>query len=365
MLVVIWAICLAIFLRFMEPPAMSDQIGYFLDADDPSSIGIGVRDFRIGLLLPLNVLMRLFGYSELSYYFFPFLAFAGTTSVIFGLGRAYFSTFTGLFAAFLFAVTPAVLGDVSHLLPDYFTATLVGAAVLVLIHATRGMSAGTRSTNRLTALFALAGMLLGLSYLVREFAVLVYPMIGLAMLLLRVRFRYFAALGAGALFFLGLEFIWGALHYGDPFTRLRYVVFTRQEVVAAMDFADVPYETEFWPALWQFFDRGSVNFPILSWLFILGLLSFVWLAIRATRRYAYLVAWGLTSWILLSVIAVIPTLGGDLILRLHKFRYWVLGLPPLYVVIAASVWLGPQALMRLLVDRRMPARITTPPAEVG
>ncbi|MGB6228725.1 MAG: glycosyltransferase family 39 protein [Litorimonas sp.] len=347
----IWVCCLLIFIRFIEPPRMSDQMRYFMDAADPENIGVGVRDFRIGLIFPLHLFMKVFGYSELSFYFLPFLAFAGTASVIYLLGRFYFNDLTGLFAAYLFCTTPAVLREVSELLPDYFSAMLIGFAVLLMATATRADSENDISEAKLLALFACSGLLLGWAYLAREFATLIYPILGIAMVLLKVRVKHIFALSAGALLMLGVELLWNLYHYDDPLTRIRYVVFTRRELLTSPYFSSLAYETNFWPAFLQFFNIGSERSLMNGWLFMLGLGSLAVLALSAPRRYAYLVVWGLTSWALLTTIAIIPTFGGEMILRLHKFRYWAIVLPPLYIAVAATLCLGPSKLVQAFAKR--------------
>src|SRR5690606_10453071 len=88
---------------------------------------------RIGLTIPVWLMIKLFAYSEAAYYAVPYLSAAGLVVTTYWLGRLLDSRATGLFAGLLVFVNPFVIDDGSQLLPDIPATTLLTAAITLLI----------------------------------------------------------------------------------------------------------------------------------------------------------------------------------------------------------------------------------------
>lgn len=327
--IVIGLVSLVHFHFFRAPPMLADALDYFSAAWELPDTEPTHRHLRIGLLWPLWALQRVFGYSELAYYFLPWFASAALGFATWWLGRLLFSARVGWVAGLVVMLLPPYAAHISLLLPDYLSAALFVFVVCLLWVANNRREA---SAGGATWVMFLAGVLLGWSYLVREFIVLFFPAVGAMLLLLRAPPRHWLAFSAGAILMYLLEFAWGWIVYGDPFIRLQ----SGGARETALEFSTSTSEI-----VAQFITRFTPRSG--GWLIggaaILGLLAMAAGAIRRQRSFAVLAVWGLYGWILFTAIALLPVLileEGTTYLRMHLFRYWSLILAPVFVAAAAA-----------------------------
>jgi len=128
---------------------------------------------RTGLLLPVALLVKVFGPGEWALVAYPFLLSMCGIVLAFIAGRLFFNEFAGLLAAAVMAVLPMDVRMASQLLTDVPAAFLYNAALLSAY-----VGAQRETPLRKVAWAVLAGAAFGASWLTRESAVYVVPVIG-------------------------------------------------------------------------------------------------------------------------------------------------------------------------------------------
>jgi hypothetical protein len=336
---------IALFLYFQTPPSLSDQMDYFYHAAHPDELRSTHRHLRIGLILPTWLAIQAFGYSELGYYAIPAL---GSLLLVLGtwlIGRMLFSRCTGAFAALLIVYNPWVLSDITDLLPDYLSAGLFTVAMGLLLWCWRTGRLSARPTYWATlGIMTLVGFLLGWCYLTREYVVILFPVVMFIALAMRGQVMPFIAVASGAAACWFLEIVWGFLKYSDPLARLHSVASPRSSLgFVEMDIVKIVFQLPLF-----FVDRSAGL--IFVFLLVCGFTIGLWHAICGDRRWQVLMCWFIGGWLFFTVIALLPVflLGEERVyLRMHKFRYWALILPPALIAGVA----GSGQLTSLLVTR--------------
>lgn len=335
LLLAIIAAGVVIQLWLLKPPAFGDQLDYFYAASSLPDVSPSHRHLRIGLLLPVWLAIQLFGYAETAYYFIPFLGFLGLAASTYLVGKRVRGTPTAFLGCFLISFNPYILWESSHLLPDVFaTACLTFSIVLVLLAAQKN---GPWSRSSTSFLLFLAGFVVGWSYLVREFTLILFPLLAFLAWTYRIRWRGLLLLGAGAFAAFGLELAWGAWVYDDPLLRV-HILSSRGtswepgpgSPRIEMDALRIVFQL---PIL--FLQRDWGTFHVL--VFAFSLAGGLFYTIKKDKGLAFLFAWLCTCLIFFTMIGLMPVLLERPLLRMHKFRYWLPILPPLYVLGSATL----------------------------
>jgi hypothetical protein len=330
-----WLVVTLAHLRFPHP---SDQLNYLRAAAQfPHALSPATEIHQItrfGLLIPVRLVMTVFGYSQTSYYVVPVLGTLGLLLGTYALGTLLFSRWVGATGALVVLAATPVFTDSTDLLPDVLATGLFTSALAVAVAIRQHrLSAGR------WVLFAL-GLLLGWSYLVREFIVFVWPLIPV-LVYRRVGWSGLAWLAAPiAALGLGETLLCWAL-YDDPLARVKAVTGHAQGYSPpriAGSFRDKPrsvYLLRLPSTLGQYPEGRWLN--LLLGLTLLG-------GLVRLRRFALPVAWCALLWVPLSL------LGGVLdpakpSLRLQLIRYWfpifpgfVLGGLGLIWLVAGFLW---------------------------
>ncbi|MCW2918511.1 MAG: hypothetical protein JWN52_6579 [Actinomycetia bacterium] len=325
-----WLVVTVLHLRFPYP---SDQLNYLRAAARFPQPLVPVTEIhqvtRFGVLIPVRLAMTVFGYSQASYYVVPVL---GTLVLLLGtyaLGTLLFSRWVGVTGALVVVAATPVFTDSTDLLPDVLATGLFTGALAVAVAIRR---------HRLPAgrwvLLAL-GLLVGWSYLVREFIVFVWPLIPV-LLYRRVGWSGLAWLAAPiAALGLGETLLCWAL-YDDPLARVKAVTGHAQGYAPpriAGSFRDKPRSVYLLrlPATLRQYPEGR-------WLKLLLGLTLLGGLVRL-RRFALPVAWCALLWVPLSL------LGGVLdpakpSLRLQLIRYWFPIFPAFVLGGLGLIWLA-------------------------
>lgn len=348
-------LAVALFFAFLRPPAMSDQLGYFIAASDLSQTAPSHRDLRTGLIAPVWAAIQMFNYSELAYYLVPLLTFVAQILGIWLLARLTLSRATSFIACALYMLTPSILLEASHLLPDYTAAALLTFSFYCLalpyVRRREGRPLDPRSE---VAFYAAAGLFMGWAYLAREYVVILFPVIGAMMLYYRAGWARWAAFCATALGCFVFELVWCQLLHGDPLARFSAVSSPRQ--------TERVFSTDAWEIILQLFATvGVQSGPGMEVLFMLGLGALFVALVIAPRRYLYFAGWGVAAWLFFTLVALLPVLILDedqVYLRMQKFRYWAMLLPPLYIGMALVLFETPKWLTARAVES---AALAQPP----
>lgn len=326
---------------------LADALDYFSTAQLLPEVTPTHRHLRIGMIWPLWALIQSVGYVEAAYYLLPWLACFLLGFSTWWLGRSLFCARVGWVGGLVVMLLPPYAMHVSMLLPDYLSVGLFTLGVAAVSH---GSCVRWRAGISLQLLLFGAGVLVGWSYLVREFVAAFFPCLGAAMLLLRVPVRGWVSFCLGALLVYGLEPLWGWLVYGDPFIRLSVAGGPRDtRLPLSMDVVDV---------LLQFPTRflGRAGGEALAGFMVFGLVAAGVGAVRGGRSWRVLAVWALPGWAFFTVIALLPILmlgEGSTYLRMHLFRYWAMILPPVVLGAVAGVFAIHDWLLRRGVGGRV------------
>lgn len=179
---------------------------------------------RWGLIGPAALVFSIFGISDLSLGFYPFLCSLGTIYLAFLAGQRWWNRKIGLTAALLVAFFPLDVLFASHFFPAAPVAFYSGAALYATLRAVDAQSGRS---------FLLAGFLLGLAYTVRATALFALPPMAIIMgmglwrlhrrmaprLLLKHLFKALSLFALGLFIVLILEWVVMAVLTGSPFFR--------------------------------------------------------------------------------------------------------------------------------------------------
>ncbi|MEQ7123228.1 hypothetical protein ABN034_01795 [Actinopolymorpha sp. B11F2] len=323
----------AIAVLYRLSPYPSDQLNYFDAAREfphRSSTGGGEHQLlRIGLIVPLRLAQMLFGYSQGAYLLVPTLAAIGLAVAVYALGVLLFNRTVGFAAAVLTVGNSIVFTDLTAPLPDLLATALLCSAVALTLAIRQGRHVVTASARRQAGALVMVGILLGWSYLTREYIVFCWPLVPF-LLWKRLPYRRLlwivAPLTAIGLVELGLN----AAASGDALARLH----------ASASHGQSPTSTSFigHSRQWYLSRPAAIlgGTPEGTWLKA-ALLATV-AAPLISRRLAFLAGW--------AAIFALPliALGGFLdpdhpMLRITKERYWIPLMPAVCLCAVAGVWL--------------------------
>ena len=321
---------------FVRQPALSDQLHYFLDASTLPHISEPPHQaLRIGLTIPVWLMIRFFGYSEAAYYAVPYLSAVGLIISTYWLGRLLDSRTTGAIAALLVVANPFVLDDGSNLLPDMPAAALLTGGIALLLW--QWQRADDRQPLDRSGRWVLlgAGLLLGWSYLVREFIVFWFPVALLVAYVLRLPRRWWRLVAAGAAGMFAFELLWGLIFLGNPLARIvaalnqpasePWRVAQRDQLIAQGEIPDTL--GEILTAMPRGLVATSAGWTIIAFVVLLIATTFL----LRTPHLRLLAAWVVVPVVLLTAVIAITWGMDSQILRPEKMRYWLPMLPPLFV----------------------------------
>lgn len=324
----LFAVYLLVQLEFVLRPVPitgGDQLDYFSTAGDIQETRITHRHLRIGLTLPVRLLIDTFGYSEVAYYAVPMAAGLLFVAATYLLGALLHSRAAGAIGAVAAAINAYVLRDSSHLLPDLLAAGLLTMALVMIGGST---DRGQRRFNG--ALFG-AGLLIGWAYLTREYTIVFAPLAALAAWTAgRTKLLELAQVAAGALAMLCVELVHGTLLFGDPFAHIRRVVSfkgpslsTPAPAIAGQDGYTLVDAFSILPGRLLQVVEGGWLFILLTAGLALGLVLAV--ALRrpaAAKRLLLPLVWVLMIYALLSLASWSTNGRGGSVINISKVRYW-------------------------------------------
>jgi hypothetical protein len=337
---------LALSLLARMPPIPSDQLNYFEFARDlpdvPDSRGVFHQFQRIGLVLPLALAIKALGYTPLAYYAVPILASVALALSVYCLGTLFFNRVAGAAAGLLVVGNSAIFVDLATPLPDVLSTALFCWAMVLTIALRQGRPLLTATRGRRNAALVGIGLLLGWSYLTREFIVLLWPLVPI-LLFRPVGFRGLLWV-ALPLAIIGIgELALNAALYQDPLARVRSVVGHGQGPMSSELLSGYRDRERLWYA--NVLPEALRAFPEGGWL-IASLVMTLAGAI-AWPSHRVLLGWFACLALPLSL------LGGVLdpaepMLRLTNFRYWFPIVPAIVLGGVGGVWLATRSLAGLL-----------------
>jgi hypothetical protein len=306
---------LTVMLVNLRLPYPSDQLNYMEAAQrfphpvDGTSVLHQVT--RFGLIVPARLAIAVFGYSEAAYYAVPLLATLTLLLGTYALGAQLYGRWVGAAGAIVVVASTPVFRDSTDLLPDVMAAGLFTVAL--------AMAVAIRK-DRLTArwwVLAGLGVLLGWSYMVREFIVFVWPLVPV-LIARRVRWTGLLVVAAPIAALFGVELLLCWALYGDPLTRIYAVTghgSAPSTPAIAATYRDMPrrvYLLRLVTSLRRYPEGDGM--ALLLGLTLLG-------GLVRPRRFAVPVAWCALLWVPLTLLGGILDPSAPK-LRLQLIRYW-------------------------------------------
>ncbi|MFD2080299.1 hypothetical protein SAMN05421678_110120 [Actinopolymorpha cephalotaxi] len=328
------AVVAVVCVLYRVPPYPSDQLNYFDAAttfpSDPTYAAVH-QFLRIGLIIPLRLAQEAFGYSQTAYLIVPMLAALLLVMSVHALGTLLFNRFVGVAAAVLTLFNSLVFPDLTQPLPDLMATALLSASLVlaVALRQNRPWAAATRR-RRVGTLLAI-GVLLGWSYLTREYIVFCWPLVPL-LLARRIPLRQQAWMLVPLAVVAVGETALNAVVFHDPLARLRSAA--EHGAVGTATTHDYIGQSPGWyltrlPTILSTTPEG---------LFLKAAVAGIVVGALFSRRIFFLLVWALLFYVPLV------TLGGLIDpeapkLRILKERYWLPLVPALLLAAAAGLWL--------------------------
>lgn len=231
---------------------------------------------RIGLIFPLALIFKLFGTGDWQFAVLPLAGSIGAMWLAYAIGRLLISEQAGLLAALLLAVFPLDITNATLLFPDAIMGTCVALAFYLVIRAE------TAAYPNLLAF--IAGLLIGLGWLIKVEAPILLPVLAVYGLLdpaKRCRIVLLAGLGTFAVlatesltyYLMAGDALRGphaALNQGGGIFNEEYAagqlwVFPKAWFVTAYDFG-LHYYLLFAAMIWVIFGKRKECYVLLAWV---------------------------------------------------------------------------------------------------
>lgn len=326
---IFFIIIIAIFAQiyFLQPPILSDQLNYFYNASNFPLMTKSPNHqiLRLGLIFPTHLLIKVFGYSELSYYFIPFLSEIAFVVFIYFLGRRFLSPNIAFLSSIITPFFPYLLRYTGYLLPDGPSVTFFLLSMLLLFHLEDTYI--YKNERFKVGTFFLIGIIFGYSYLIREFILLFSPIILFFFWIFKKPFRYLIVVIGGFLVILLAEMIFNNFVYGDAL--IRFATSKPRETIGNIqkDFIKVLFALP--NSLLKYNGLGYFLLLPLSLISIFNTLK------TKNKNLFFLSLWFIWVYSSLTIIGLLPILlnwDDKVLLRLNLFRYWFMIIPPLVIL---------------------------------
>jgi hypothetical protein len=333
-------------LVFLQGPQPFDPATYFDAAMVFPGGGLNLFSLRIGLTIPVWIVLQIAGPSEFALYAIPVASGAL-------LGGAVYGTMVVLFrdrvlaagAALVTVLNAAYLLNASAIFPDTTATAIFTASVFCLV---LGAQEGRLSARWLSAAAVAAGLLLGWTYLIREFSPVLLPAVIAAVLLLRYPPRRILLVAGAAVVSGSVELIYAAARTGNPFLHASRLLdhegggATEGRIEHIQSQLGNPFETlAVFPRLLLAWGSG--------WL-LLGLLALFVVALVGTRdrRLWFFAVWLFSYWLVMALVGLVSLPSGAWVVNITNVRYWY----PVFPALAMGGFGG----FALLATRFLPHR---------
>lgn len=270
---------------------------------------------RLGLLLPVAGLLKIFGVHELSTTAFPFFCFIVTFGVLVHTATTCFGKWTGIIAAFLYTFLPLEIFHATMLLTDLPSAACIAlsGAILYKIDVRSGNNPDLHCSDNTTEVYAkismfLGGLALGWAYLIRETALFFGVFVGGYMLYRawkhkRLRWTW-ACFWLGVFTVIGSECGYYYWVFGTPFYRY-LTVDVSVNWSGAMEFTRRYFYGMSLPqylALDRF--RVLFNIPDFGFYYFFVFAGTIYGIHKRIKHIWYFIGWFLTTFLLFALSSV-------------------------------------------------------------
>ena len=175
-LLILFVVFLGLFLRvtYFVGPCCDDDVAYLNVAHEFMKLNfIDLKNgfifaYRTMMVVPIAISFKILGISEFTASMYILLSSIGSIIVAFLIGKLLFNNYAAFLAALLMTFYPLEVIYSTHLVPDVPLAFFIGLSVLIFLYANK------KNKN---SYYILAGIIVGLAYLVKTTAILIFPFI--------------------------------------------------------------------------------------------------------------------------------------------------------------------------------------------
>lgn len=187
------------------------------------------QNLRLGVIIPVGLLMLIFGVNDFCYAIFSLGCFTVSFIVVYLLGKALVSELFGLLSVLLFSFIPQEINLSTVLLPHLPASTFMALSCFFLYK-------GIHGKKQLIKLFLpLSGFSLAIAYLIWEFSLLLIPvLVGYLSMNIGIKRFLFTKKFWLSGFFIGLGFLPLFCLETAYFYRISGVLFFRIKLISAM-----------------------------------------------------------------------------------------------------------------------------------
>ena len=271
-------LCLGIRLINFVGIGINDDIAYIQNARSlatgysPISSGFNQLGFRLGMVFPLTLQYKLFGYNEIGFSLYPLLSSLITCALIYLAAFKLQGRPAAVFASLLWIFYPLQIVFDTQLSPSNQQATCVIAAFLLYFYAAHRKTAvfesgsDFSSEGRIPLLLILSGICLGLAWWMNEiFVTFIFAALPF-LIIIRPKISHLLWIFTGFLLIIFIELLIVKISSGSWFARYACILKTESAVVSNKQLDYLP-RTLF--KLWNInFLSDEGHFGIIWYLFI-------------------------------------------------------------------------------------------------
>lgn len=330
-LTIIFLFIASIFVQyyFINPIVFSDQMEYFRSAvifpkfsENPSHWNL-----RLGLIIPVSILFRMFGYAEFTYYLIPVLCMAFLITLVFLLGETLFNYRVGLMSAFWMLFMPGIYLESGHLLPDIpATCCMLAGLTLLIINNKSKNKDKPSSSRKIFILYILSGAFFGWSYLIKEYFLFFFILVPIYFLISKIPIRYLFAFLAGAFLVAFFELFIGFIIYQNPF--IRFDAISPRDIWGHVE-KDIGIIVSYLPSI---LNRNGNNLTFL--LALISIIGSIPQILKKNKELLFLLAWVVLIYGFYTGLGLLPVIFNwekKVLLRPFISRYWIPIFPPLII----------------------------------
>jgi len=312
-----------------DPMFYLNNAGFISGVEGGSqALAVEHRSLRLGVVLPIAVTQKLFGYSEITYYAYPLAIFGLLCTSTYAVARLVLNRVVSTCAAALICFLPFILNWSSHPFPDLASGVWFAVGMVAVL----GPSAWGLPDRWRLGLAPVAGVTFGLAYMTKETILVLAPVAVLALYIGRASWAQAGLVVAGSVAVVGAELLLLERYTGDAFARLDVLVgrgFEDEkfsEAHQAKIEQTIAHQGTLLRSLGLFPSKlmrfPGLPFPILGVLLLAPLgAALAWWRTR-NRIWWVIGAWAVVFWFFFGLMGRIPTESGRPILRLLNDRYW-------------------------------------------
>ena len=258
---------------------INDDIAYIQNARslassgcNPISSGFNQLGFRLGMVLPLALLYKLFGYNELGFSLYPLICSLVTCALIYLTALRLWGRSAAVFASLLWVFYPLQIVFDTQLVPSNQHATLVIAALFLYFYAANIKNSMPDSNLESSSkwkepeLLISSGICLGIAWWMNEiFVTFIFAMIPF-LFIIRPKIKNLTWILIGFLLIIFIELLIVKISCGSWFARFTCILKTESAVVSNKDYK---YLLRGLFKLWNIdFLNSQGHFGVIWYLFI-------------------------------------------------------------------------------------------------